>query len=139
MKSLLRHGWPRWALLCAVGVGWVPGLRAQQGPPVAKIEIQHIGPPAVSEDLIRANIRVRVGEPYSRQAVDDGVRNLYTTGYFFQIRVADEITPQGVVLTYFLQGKPLLTDIRFQGNTKFENNKLLKKVTSKVGEPLDER
>ena len=45
----------------------------------------------------------------------------------------------GVVLTYKVQGKPRLTDIKFQGNTKFKDAKLLKKISSKVGEPLDER
>jgi outer membrane protein insertion porin family len=32
-----------------------------------------------------------------------------------------------------------LTSINFQGNKKFKNEKLLKKISSRVGEPLDER
>ena len=43
------------------------------------------------------------------------------------------------MLTYSLQGKPRLTDIKFQGNTKFSTAKLKAKLTSKAGEPLDER
>ena len=45
----------------------------------------------------------------------------------------------GVVITYIVQAKPRLTDIKFHGNTKYSNGKLGKKLTSKVGEPLDER
>ena len=52
---------------------------------------------------------------------------------------ADRHAPDGVVLTYMVQGKPRLTDIKFEGNTKFSDSKLRKKITSKVGEPLDER
>lgn len=47
--------------------------------------------------------------------------------------------PKAYTLTYVVQGKPLLTEIRFTGNRKYSKNKLLKKVKSKVGEPLDEQ
>ncbi|MEY2466342.1 MAG: outer membrane protein insertion porin family, partial [Verrucomicrobiota bacterium] len=67
------------------------------------------------------------------------VRNLYGTGLFYNIRVGDELTPDGAVLTYVVQGKPRLTEIKFSGNKKFSDSKLRKKLTSKVGEPLDER
>lgn len=106
---------------------------------IAKIVITNIGPQAVSDDLIRANIHVKPGDTYIRTSVDKDVLNLYATGFFYNIRVADQLTDQGVILTYILQGKLRLTGINFQGNTKFSNAKLLKKITSKIGEPLDER
>ena len=71
--------------------------------------------------------------------MDEDVRTLYATGQFYNIRVDREDTPEGVVLTYIVQGKPRLTDLRFQGNQKFSDAKLRKKTTSKTGEPLDER
>jgi len=37
----------------------------------------------------------------------------------------------GLVLTYLVQGKPRLTDIKYQGNTKLKNAKLQKKVRRK--------
>jgi outer membrane protein insertion porin family len=106
---------------------------------ISKIEIKHLGPAAVSDDLVRANIRVKVGDPYRRLAIDDDIRNLYGTGLFYNIRVSEDVGPDGVVLTYTVQGKPRLTEIKFQGNKKFSDAKLLKKLSSKVGEPLDER
>jgi outer membrane protein insertion porin family len=134
MKLLLR--------LCGLFllVGWLPmGWGQVSSYKVARIEIKHVGPAAASDEMIRANIRVKPGDPYRRTLVDDDVRNLYATGFFYNIRVADETTPGGVVLTYIVQGKPRLTDIKFQGNAKLKDAKLRKKVTSKVGEPLDER
>jgi outer membrane protein insertion porin family len=119
---------------------WLPAAVAQFLPlKVVKVEIQHIGPVTVSDDLIRANIRVKPGDPYRAGAVDDDVRGLYATGLFYNIRVTDETTPEGVVLTYVVEGKPKLTEIRFHGNTKYTDAKLRKKLASKVGEPLDER
>src|SRR6266850_557957 len=116
------------------------GTEAQTSPPkVSKIEIKHVGPASVSDELIRANIRVKVGDTYQRAATDDDVRNLYSTGQFYNIRVVPDITPNGVVLTYVLQGKPRLTEIHFHGNKRFSDSKLRKKLSSKTGEPLDER
>src|SRR5262249_28390871 len=106
---------------------------------ISRIDIKHVGPASVSDELIRANIRVKVGAPYQRAAVDDDVRNLYATGLFYNIRVAEDVTTNGVVLTYVLQAKPRLTQIEFRGNKKFSNAKLRKKITSKIDEPLDER
>jgi outer membrane protein insertion porin family len=135
MKSLLR----RYCILLALLIYWLPNVSAQTLPKVQQIEIKHVGPPAASEELVKANIRVKVGDPYTRTTVDDDVRNLYTTGYFYNIRVSEDQVDGGVKLTYVLQGKLLLTDIRFEGNDKLSTAKLKKKVTSKVGEPLDER
>src|SRR5258708_11167302 len=76
---------------------------------------------------------------YNRATVDKDILNLYATGFFYNIRVGTSQDEHGVVLTYILQGKLRLTGIAFEGNTKFSNAKLLKKVTSKPGDPIDER
>lgn len=114
-------------------------LQAQTEPVIKAVEIEHIGPPAASEGLIRASIRARPGEVYRRTSVDDDVRSLYATGYFYNIQVTEVPEGDGVKLVFRVQGKPTLTRIEFRGNTKYSDKKLLKKVTSKVGQPLDER
>src|SRR5260370_8578352 len=120
--ALLLSAWgqPSWGIIC-------------------KKEIKNVGHASVSDELIPANIRVKVGDNYFRAATDDDVRNLYSTGQFYNIRVVPDLTPTGVVLTYVLQGKPRLTEINFHGNKRFSDAKLRKKLSSKTGEPLDER
>ena len=135
MKSTLRC----LGLFAALLLAFSASAPAQSAGTVARIEIKHVGPTAVSDELIRANIRVKVGDAYVRSAVDDDVKNLYGTGFFYNIQVVDAAGDQGVVLTYVVQGKPKLTNIKYQGNVKFNNAKLEKKVTSKVGQPLDEQ
>ncbi|HKQ38125.1 MAG TPA: POTRA domain-containing protein, partial [Verrucomicrobiae bacterium] len=125
--------------LSAAGLLLLGNAAAHAQAPITKIIVTNVGPESVSESLVRANIRVKEGDPYNRVAVDDDVRNLYATGYFYNIRIADERTPDGVIVTYILQPKPRLTDVRFTGNKKFSNSKLRKLVKSKVGEPMDER
>jgi len=130
---------PFLSLLLLIFLSFGFSQRAGAQPLVGQIIITNIGPAAVSEGLIRANIHVKEGQPYSRPAVDDDIRNLYATGYFEDIRVKEQPTPGGVDLVYYVEGKLKLTDIVFVGNKKFSTSKLKKKLTSKIGEPLDER
>src|SRR6266576_205841 len=135
MKLLLRRCWLLIALLALSG--WL-SLSAQTGLVIEKIEINHVGPPAVSDDLVRANLHGKAGDRYTPLATDDDIAALKATGYFLNVRVAIDHTDGGVKLIYVLQGQPVLGDIRFQGNKKYNNASLLKKVKSRVGQPLDE-
>src|SRR5215472_10686118 len=128
MKFLLRLCGLLLVLACLPASAQFSSLK------VSKVEIKHVGPQGVSDDLIRANIRVKPGDAYLRAAVDDDVRTLYGTGQFYDIRVTDEQTADGVVLTYIVQANPKLTTIKFQGNKKYKDSKLQKKITSKIGE-----
>src|SRR5690349_3827470 len=129
MKFVLR--------LCLLAV-FLPLICAQAqlattGPKIIKVEIKHVGPQAVSDELIRSNIRVKPGDAYRPLAVDDDVRNLYATGFFYDIRVSRQETPDGWILTYFLQGNPKVSDIKIVGNTKYSDSTLRKKLTTKIG------
>lgn len=130
-----------WLSLLIFFVGFCAGSVYSQisAPKVVKIEIQHVGPASVSDELVKANIRIRPGEEYRPAAVDEDVRNLYATGLFYNIRVGQREAPDGLVLIYIVQANPRLVEIKFQGNKKFSNSKLRKVVTSKVGEPFNER
>src|SRR5665213_639980 len=136
MKTPIRLALFIGALLLAL----LPAAHAQVAAPrIRKILIRNVGPPAVSDDYIRANIRAKVGEPFSRAVVDEDIKSLYATGYFFKIQAGEEMSADGVDLTYVVQGKPILTDIKIIGNKKMSEKKLKKKITSKTGQPLDER
>jgi outer membrane protein insertion porin family len=92
-----------------------------------------------SDAMVRANIRVKVGDPFTASAIDDDVRNLYATGYFLQVRVFDKREGDGVALLYVLQGLMKITDITFVGNKRFTKEELTKKTKTKVGDPLNEQ
>lgn len=148
MTTCLTERWTGW--LYRLGIlllvfGTLPAVWGQTSPvKVAGIEIQHIGGTNVSDELIRSNIRLKVGDSFDnmdflRMAGDDDEHNLYATGQFYQIRIQYNSTPEGVTVTYVVQARPRLTNIRFQGNVKYKDAKLRKKLTSKIGEPLDEQ
>ncbi|MFN7141970.1 MAG: POTRA domain-containing protein, partial [Limisphaerales bacterium] len=65
-------------------ISFLPAL-SQTGPKVTSIDIRHVGPPAASDSLIRSHLRLKEGDVYQRIRVDDDVRNLYATGFFYNI------------------------------------------------------
>lgn len=137
MKVLLRLSCV--ALLFAL----LPAVRAQPVT-VARIEIKHRGPLSVSDDLVRAHIHLKAGDKfnaptYLQNAVNEDINNLYATGMFYTIQVAEDPSPDGLIVSYVVQGNPRLVEIKFQGNTRYSNAKLMKKMTSKIGEPLNDR
>src|ERR671922_739475 len=99
----------RWRLsILLVLLGGLPTLSAQVALseiPIRNIEIRHIGPPAVGDDLIRANIRVKVGDvirkignTYDVKNTNVDIQTLKATGYFSNIRIAVEEVEDGVNL-----------------------------------------
>src|SRR5689334_9380603 len=105
----------------------LPSAQAQfSGPPplgkIARIDIRHVGPAKVSDEYIRAHIRVKPGDEYLPPALDDDIHNLYATGFFYNIQAQRKEEAAGLVLTYVVQEKPRLTDIKFQGNKKYSDS-----------------
>ncbi|MDE3067447.1 MAG: outer membrane protein assembly factor BamA [Verrucomicrobiota bacterium] len=134
MKCLLRL-LGLWLLLVA------PAAWAQMtGPKIDRVDIKYVGPATVSEQFVRANIRAKAGGNYTPELTDADVKSLYATGQFYNIRVGlESASDGGVILTYIVQPLPRLTDIKIQGNKKVKTSKIRKKITAKVGEPLDEQ
>lgn len=110
------------------------------GQKIDRVDIKFVGPASVSEEFIRSNIRLKSGAIYQPGLTQDDVHLLYGTGQFYNIAVSvDQADDGGVVLTYKVQVRPRITEIKFEGNKKLSDSKLKKKVTFKVGEALDEQ
>ncbi|MGP8021515.1 MAG: outer membrane protein assembly factor BamA [Limisphaerales bacterium] len=107
---------------------------------IDRVDIKYVGPASVSEQFIRSNIRFKAGDFYNASASEADIRNLYSTGQFYNIRVSlDQASDGGVVLTYIVQARPRLTEIKIEGNKKLSASKIRKKITAKIGQPLDEQ
>jgi outer membrane protein insertion porin family len=138
MRYTLSRRWPTWAFLAC----WLPQVAGQaqiSGQSIKQVAIRHVGPASVSDELIRANIQTKAGDNLAPAKVNQDIKNLLGTGYFHNVNVGWEPGDDGVTLTYTVQGKPTLTEVNFVGNDELKTRKLRKKVTSKVGEPIDEK
>jgi outer membrane protein insertion porin family len=136
MKSIIRPLGVSMLLGCATAA-WAQDAA---GPKIDRVDIKYVGPEAVSEDYIRANIKLKSGAAYFPGITQDDVHTLYSTGQFYNIRVSvTQADDGGVILTYVVQARPRITEIKIEGNSNLSYNKVKKKITVKVGEPLDEQ
>ena len=135
MKAIFRFV----AIFLLIGCGtaaWAQSI----GTKISRVDIKFIGPASVSEALIRDNIKLKAGDNYIPGGTQDDVHSLYATGQFYNIRISvDSADDGGVILTYIVQVRPRITEIKIEGNVKLKESKLKKKVTVKVGDPLDEQ
>jgi len=117
-----------WLLLGCAQIAWSQAV----GPKIDRVDIKFVGPASVSEQFIRANIRTKAGQIYSPISTQDDVHSLYGTGQFYNIRVsADPADDGGVILTYIVQPRPRITEIKIEGNKKVSESKLKKKIMAK--------
>jgi outer membrane protein insertion porin family len=130
-------------LVCIVGlVAAVPQFGvAQLGRPpiVSKIDVQYAGPATLSQDRIIANMRTRVGKPYSEQLIEDDIRNLYATGNVENVRIFGEpIGNEEVRVIVMLQTKAVVGSVEFEGVSAVSVSRLRGKISSKPGDAANE-
>jgi outer membrane protein insertion porin family len=118
----------------------VPATSAAYGPTVRDIEIIFVGgPKSVSRQVILANMRTTIGQPYTPAGVQEDIRNLYATGLFVNLRISDEPLADGIKVIVIVQPKPLVKEIVLNGYKLMGEKRLRKEVKSKPGDPLSEQ
>ncbi len=130
----------RWLAICLwLVAGAAFAQWAEEGQTVREVEIKFVGPATVNRAIILANIQTKEGQALARRLVEQDVRDLIGTGYFFDVRVLRERVEGGVKLVYHLQGKASVQQILIEGNTYFKPDRLKREITFKEGDIYDER
>ncbi|MEZ6117372.1 MAG: POTRA domain-containing protein [Pirellulaceae bacterium] len=102
--------------------------------PVVSVDI--VGNRTVTRDKILATIATRPGRGFDPEIVQADVRKLSTTGWFQNVRTYRKPVPGGVAVTFEVFELPRIQYIKFVGNKKESDRKLLKKCELKEDEPL---
>jgi outer membrane protein insertion porin family len=121
-----------------LGVAWPAlgqGLDLQDRP-ISEIRVR--GLKDVKEELVRNQIRLAPGDPYSAEVVREDIRRIVYLGRFSQ--VFPEVQPTddgGVILTYVVNEQPALADVQVVGNKSLSDQELLGMVLLRAGDPVD--
>ncbi len=114
-------------------------LAQDSEPVVGEIEVIFEGVKTVSEENIMAHVRLRVGEPFSQNLVDQSIRALYQTGNFEFIEVRRQALPdERLAVAFIVVPKYRVSQILFEGNKGEDDSDLQDEIESQVGLPLDE-
>ena len=143
--------WPRrcGARVAAWGPGAFPTTQAEReaqryrparvytrenGPPVRALRV--LGNQAVREAAILQHLVTKPGRPVDSEVLQQDVRKLMSTGMFEDVETFVEQVEGAVVVTYQVRERPMIRDLRFVGNDRISDKKLLAKSELKLGSPL---
>ena len=128
-------------VIAAAGSAWTlsaleqPTTQPAGGAAVSSVTFD--GSQAVSEAYLRSVVRTAEGDVYDPAAVEADVQRLTRTGKFLSASSEATPGPEGVALRFILVDRPTVSAIRFVGNVKFKEKKLLEQIQVKVGDPID--
>lgn len=92
---------------------------------------------AISEPTILSKIKMKPGDVFNREVMNDDLKRLYAIGYFQDVSIDTEETVDGVIVTISVEEKPIIESVEFAGNSKMSKNRLQKAVQTKAGDMLN--
>ncbi len=89
---------------------------------VAQVLIE--GNARVDDEAIRIHVQSHPGAPYDPAAVDADVRAIYAMGFFENVEVERRPGPEGMVVVFRVRERPLVTEVKIEGNKKVRSEDL---------------
>src|SRR5213079_127105 len=113
---------------------------AAQGPPIVRsIDVEYTGPRTVSKERILAQIRTRVGQPYSDQVVEQDIEALYKTGSILNVRIFAQPEGNGVKVIVAVQTRSIMREIEINGAERVGAKRLRKEIKLKLNQAVNEQ
>src|SRR5213592_4957137 len=114
--------------------------QAAQGPPIIRsIEVEYTGPGTVSKERILAQMRTKVGQPYSDQVVEQDIETLYKTGAVLNVRIFAQPEGNGVKVIVAVQTRSIVREIEIDGAEQVKAKRLRKEIKLKLNQPVNEQ
>jgi len=103
---------------------------------IFRIDIE--GNAIVSDATIVSKIKIRAGQPYNENVINEDVKNLYATGFFETVEAEKKESLEGVVVLFKVKEKPLLGKITIEGMRFIRKRNIEDSIDIKEGSFVDE-
>jgi outer membrane protein insertion porin family len=103
---------------------------------IARIDIR--GNRYIEKDAIALVLKSREGDLYSPEALQEDLRQIYGMGYFSDVRIESEDAPGGKEVTFIVVERPVVSQIKIQGNKQIKTPDIQKALGVKLGRVLDQ-
>ena len=114
-----------------------PQVTANPNPSPATAVVQEIiihGNRRIPADTIRARITTKSGDIYDPASLERDFNALWNTGYFDDLRIEREETPNGWRIHIYVTEKPTISEITYKGNNSITQSDILDRFKKdKVG------
>src|SRR5205809_5829910 len=131
------------ASLCGLLTAVVVRAQAPQsapGPPMIRgIEVEYTGPASISRERILAQMRTKVGQPYSNDIVQEDIKALYATGYVRNVRIYAQPQGDGVKVIIAVQTQAVLREIEINGADRIKPKRLRKEMKVRLNQAVNEQ
>lgn len=124
--------------LMPIGAAWAEeAAQASAEPEVKIVEIRIEGNNRVEKESILRALRSKLGEPVKRERVQADLRSLYQLGVLTDIQVDVRATEAGAVLTYMVEERPSVKEVKIKGNDKVSNDDVKEAIDIKADSILN--
>src|SRR6059036_2754922 len=131
------------ASICALFGALIARAQAPQSAPAApiirSIDVQYTGAQTVSKERILAQMRTKVGQPYSSQVVEQDIAALYKTGAIQNVRIFAQPEGDGVKVIVAVQTRAILREIEITGAERIKPKRLRKEIKLPLNHAVDEQ
>ncbi|PYJ34262.1 MAG: outer membrane protein assembly factor BamA [Verrucomicrobia bacterium] len=131
------------ASICALFGALIARAQAPQSAPappiIRSVDVQYTGAQAVSKERILAQMRTKVGQPYSNQVVEQDVAALYKTGVIQNVRIFAQPEGDGVKVIVAVQIRAILREIEITGAERIKPKRLRKEIKLPLNRAIDEQ
>ncbi len=102
------------------------------------VEIRIEGNDRIEVEAIKRVIKTKPGDIYRVKSLSDDLKAVYKMGYFDDVRIEAENTPDGKIIIFKLKEKRTLRRIKVKGSlTIFDEKELVEELTIKRGSILN--
>jgi len=110
-------------------------IYSQELPKITGIEIKGIK--RIEPAAVKNKISIKLGEEISQEKISEDIKSIYKMGYFEDVKVDIEPFEGGVKVIYTVKEKPTIVKVSFEGNKKYDEDKLKEVVTIVPGAIAD--
>ncbi len=114
-----------------------PGFSEEEGKIVKAVDVR--GNKTVSSLTILAKVKTQVDQPLASAVLNEDLKRLYGLGFFTDVRIEQEDFEDGVKVIFLVVEKPVLAEIRIEGNNKINKNDIKKEMQSVLGDFVDQK
>ncbi len=105
------------------------GLRILGQEKIAGISIK--GNQRIEAQAIEKELKSKIGEAYRPELLDQDLRAIFKMGYFSDVKLEVNQTPQGKAITFVVEERPFVKRIDFKGYKEIKEDDLKEQLTIK--------
>jgi outer membrane protein insertion porin family len=103
------------------------------------MDVEYTGPASISKERILAQMRLKVGQLYSNEIVEEDIKALYRTGYVRNVRIFAQPQGDGVKVIVAVQTQAVLREIEINGAERVKPKRLRKEMKVRLNQAVNEQ